>query len=191
MPSTEFAFHALKPNSPRPLLESAAGLLVEAFREHWPNAWPDLAAGMEEVEEMIDPERICFAALSPEDQVLGWIGGIPEYDGHVWELHPLVVKPALQRKGIGRALVVEFERRVQARGCVTITLGTDDENEMTSLSQVDLYEDTWDHIANIQDLKGHPYVFYQKVGFTITGVIPDANGPGKPDILMAKRVAAI
>ena len=29
---------------------------------------------------------------------------------------------------------------------------------------------------------------YQKCGFVIVGVVPDANGPGKPDILMAKRV---
>ena len=26
-------------------------------------------------------------------------------------------------------------------------------------------------------------------GFVIVGVVPDANGLGKPDILMAKRVA--
>jgi aminoglycoside 6'-N-acetyltransferase I len=30
--------------------------------------------------------------------------------------------------------------------------------------------------------------FYQKLGYVIVGVIPDANGPGKPDIMMAKRV---
>jgi hypothetical protein len=27
------------------------------------------------------------------------------------------------------------------------------------------------------------------MGYTIVGVIPDANGLGKPDILMAKRIA--
>ena len=42
--------------------------------------------------------------------------------------------------------------------------------------------------AEIKNLKGHPYEFYQKVGFVLVGVIPDANGPGKPDIVMAKRV---
>jgi aminoglycoside 6'-N-acetyltransferase I len=28
----------------------------------------------------------------------------------------------------------------------------------------------------------------QKLGFSVVGVVPDANGLGKPDILMAKRV---
>jgi len=27
-----------------------------------------------------------------------------------------------------------------------------------------------------------------KLGFAIVGVLPDANGPGKPNILLAKRV---
>ena len=27
-----------------------------------------------------------------------------------------------------------------------------------------------------------------RVGFTVVGVMPDANGPGKPDIFLAKRV---
>jgi aminoglycoside 6'-N-acetyltransferase I len=57
------------------------------------------------------------------------------------------------------------------------------------LGGVDLYPNVWEHIANIKNLGRHPYEFYQKVGFVIVGVVPDANGPGKPDIYMAKRVA--
>ncbi|HQY94322.1 MAG: hypothetical protein WAU00_01310 [Caldilinea sp.] len=53
---------------------------------------------------------------------------------------------------------------------------------------VDLYPNLWEHIANIGNRRGHPYTFYQKCGFAIVGVVPDANGLGKPDILMAKRV---
>jgi aminoglycoside 6'-N-acetyltransferase I len=29
--------------------------------------------------------------------------------------------------------------------------------------------------------------FWQRVGYTVVGVIPDAEGPGKPTILLAKR----
>jgi hypothetical protein len=35
-------------------------------------------------------------------------------------------------------------------------------------------------------LRGHSYEFYQKLGFSIIGAMPDANGLGKPDIYMAK-----
>jgi aminoglycoside 6'-N-acetyltransferase I len=61
-------------------------------------------------------------------------------------------------------------------------------NEASNLSGVDLYPDVWPHIANIRNLHGHPFEFYQKCGFVIVGVVPDANGLGKSDILMAKRV---
>jgi aminoglycoside 6'-N-acetyltransferase I len=42
--------------------------------------------------------------------------------------------------------------------------------------------------ARISDVGGHPFAFYQKLGYEVVGVIPDANGFGKPDILMAKRI---
>jgi aminoglycoside 6'-N-acetyltransferase I len=119
--------------------------------------------------------------------VLGWIGGQHSY-ALVWELHPLVVRVDQQGKGIGRALVADLEALVRERGGLTLTLGTDDDDDMTTLSGVDLYQDTWQHIASIRNLRGHPYGFYQKLGYTITGVVPDANGIGKRDILMAKQV---
>jgi aminoglycoside 6'-N-acetyltransferase I len=171
-------------------IDAAAGLLVEGFKEHWPRAWPDLAAALEEVREALEPGRIARVAVDDNGEVSGWIGGIPQYNGNVWELHPLVVQPGLHRRGIGRALVRDLEQQVHVRGGLTITLGTDDEDDMTTLAGVDLYPDVWAHMAEILNLRGHPYEFYQKCGFVIVGVVPDANGLGKPDILMAKRVAS-
>ncbi len=166
----------------------AAKLVVDAFREHWPDAWPTLEDGLKEVHEMLEDERICRISVDNQGNLLGIIGGIPGYDGHVWELHPLAVQPQAQRQGIGRALVRDLEEQVRARGALTITLGSDDEDGMTSLANVDLYENLWEKIRDIQNYKSHPYEFYQKMGFMITGVVPDANGIGKPDILMAKKL---
>jgi aminoglycoside 6'-N-acetyltransferase I len=45
-----------------------------------------------------------------------------------------------------------------------------------------------ENLSNIKNLRRHPFESYQKSGFVLTGVIPDANGFGKPDILMCKRV---
>jgi aminoglycoside 6'-N-acetyltransferase I len=169
-------------------IEEVAALLVEGFKDHWPRAWPDIASALEEVRAALGRGRICRVALDDNSEIAGWVGGIPQYGGNVWELHPLVVRPELRGRGIGRALVRDLEERVRARGGLTITLGTDDEDDMTTLAGVDLYPDVWEHVANIRNLRGHPYEFYQKCGFVIVGVVPDANGPGKPDILMAKRV---
>jgi aminoglycoside 6'-N-acetyltransferase I len=167
--------------------EQAARLLNVAFAQHWPDSWVTMEEAREEVDEMLAPERILRVALDG-DEVVGWIGGIPEYHGNVWELHPLVVKPERQGQGIGRALVRDFEIQIKERGGLTIQLGSDDVDNMTSLANADLYVDTWMQIRDIQNFKGHPYSFYQKLGYTIIGVLPDANGCGKPDIYMAKRV---
>jgi aminoglycoside 6'-N-acetyltransferase I len=170
------------------LVQQAAQLLVDGFKEHYPDAWPTLQDGLAEVHEMLAPERILRVALDDQGDLMGLIGGIPQYDGLVWELHPLAVKPGLQTKGIGTVLIRDFEEQVRSRGALTITLGSDDEDNQTSLSNVDLYTDTWKKINEIKNLNRHPYEFYQKMGYVITGVMPDANGIGKPDIFMSKRI---
>jgi aminoglycoside 6'-N-acetyltransferase I len=165
------------------LIEEVAQIVVDGFEG---NSWPDLRSAYTEIEESFADGRISRVAIDERGHALGWISGIEQYDGHVWELHPLVVKPARQRQGIGSALVVDLESCVKARGGSTIILGTDDITNATSLSGVNLYPDVTEHIRSIVNLKHHPYEFYQKLGYVIVGVVPDANGWGKPDILMAK-----
>ena len=171
-------------------VRQAAALLVEGFKEHWPDAWPNMESALEEVRESFGEGRISRAVVDESGAILGWIGGIGTYGTNVWELHPLVVRPNLQRRGIGRALVADLEERVRERGGYTLWLGTDDEDGMTTLSGVDLYPNVLEHLANIKNLRGHPYEFYQKLGFSIIGVLPDANGPGKPDLFMAKPLTS-
>jgi aminoglycoside 6'-N-acetyltransferase I len=171
------------------LMRQIAAMLVAGFAEHWPEAWPDLDSALDELRESLGAGRISRVALDQQGDAVGWIGGIEQYDGKVWELHPLVVRPDRQGQGIGRALVADLERQVRQRGGLTLWLGTDDEQNLTSLGGVDLYPNLWQHIAAIRNLGRHPYEFYQKLGFVISGVMPDANGRGKPDIFMAKRVA--
>lgn len=169
------------------IIANVARLLVDGFRAHWPDAYNTMEDALEELEESFGEGRISRVALDDDGTVLGWIGGQHSY-ARVWELHPLVVRGDRRGEGIGRALVLDLEDRVRERGALTLMLGTDDEDDMTTLSGLDLYQDTWHHVTSIENLKGHPYEFYQKLGYTIIGVVPDANGLGKPDILMAKRV---
>jgi aminoglycoside 6'-N-acetyltransferase I len=161
---------------------------VDGFKDNAPAAWPDRDAVLREVKESLAEGRISRVAVDEAGNILGWIGGVAEYDGHVWELHPLVVRRDCRRQGIGRALVADFEAQVRMRGGYTIRVGADDENNQTSLGGVDLYPNVLEHLARIKNLRGHPYEFYQKLGFVIVGVMPDANGFGKPDVYLAKRV---
>ena len=165
--------------------DAAAQLLVSVFGAR--GGWPDLHSARAEVDHVLR-EGFARAALIG-DQLVGWIGALPEYDGRVWELHPLVVERAHRRRGIGASLVAVLEQEVQARGGLTITLGTDDDDGMTSLAGVDLYVEVPNHLRQLRDLgRGHPFLFYRRLGYVVTGVMPDANGRGKPDIFMSKRV---
>lgn len=169
-------------------IDQVANLVVEGFKDTGSTSWSDFEAGLNEVRESLQDDRISLAAVDNDGMVVGWVSGIRKYDGHTWELHGLVVKPTSRGQGIGRALVSALEEQVRALGGTTIFLGTDDENYRTTISGTDLYPNVLEKLLKIKNPGNHPYEFYQKVGFTIVGVIPDANGLGKPDIFMAKRV---
>lgn len=170
-------------------IQQTAAIVLDCFG-HLPSGYPTLERAIEEVHESLREDRISRIAVDGSGTVLGWVGAIPQYDGNVWELHPLVVKREYRGQGIGRSLVTDLEIQVKQRDGITLWVGTDDEENKTTLSGVDLYPDVLAHIASIRNLRQHPYEFYQKCGFVIVGVMPDANGPGKPDIFMAKRVSS-
>jgi aminoglycoside 6'-N-acetyltransferase I len=86
---------------------------------------------------------------------------------------------SVRGKRIGSALVKDFEEQVRIKGGITIWLGSDDENGSTTISGIDVYPDVLKHIAGIRNIKWHSYEFYQKLGYTIVGILPDANGFGK------------
>jgi len=170
------------------LNEGAAILLREAFRG-WNGAWADLESSRETVRESLAPDRISRVAIHPAAGVVGWIGGMPSYGGAVWELHPLAVAESHRRQGLGRALVEDLERLARERGGITLWLGSDDELGETTVGGVDVYDDIPGAIRGFRTLRGHhPAEFYFRLGFRIVGLMPDANGHGKPDIFFAKRL---
>ena len=169
------------------MVDQAAALLQDAFRNRT-EEWQDLESARHEVLDSLNNGRISRVAVDESNTVIGWIGAIPTYAGRVWEIHPLVVAAKHRRRGVGRELVRDLETIVSRKGALTLWVGSDDERNETTLSGCDLYADIPGAIRNVRNLGDHPYEFYVRVGFTMVGVMPDANGPGKPDIFLAKRV---
>jgi len=180
-----FTIEDLKP-ADSTSIEDAAKLLHAAFSPL--GVWTTLTEARQEVVESLGADRVSRVALDVEGAVIGWIGAIREYDGLVWQLHPIVVDAAQRRHGVGRALVVDLEAILTARGGLTLWAGSDDLAEETSLGGVDLYSALPDAFSAVRSWGNHPLPFYRRLGFHVIGVMPDANGPGRPDIFLAKRL---
>jgi len=165
----------------------AAEILIAAFA-HQPAAWATTAQAEAEVSTFLDDsERWALAALDG-DEVVGWIGVIETYS-HAWELHPIAVSPGRQRQGVGSRLLGALEAAVRDRGVLTLYLGSDDDFGGTSLFGSDAWANPLAALAGVEETSGHPIGFYRKQGYQLVGLIPDANGRGKPDIWLAKRLA--
>ena len=170
-------------------IQQMAALLVDSFKDTGSMAWPDQESGLKEVLECLQDDRICIAAFDELNNLIGWAGALRKYENVTWELHPIMVAEEHRGQRIGSQLVAALEEAVRESGGETLVLGADDENFRTSVAGVDLYPNVLENLMNIKNPGRHPYEFYQKIGFSLVGIIPDANGPGKPDILMAKRIA--
>ena len=162
--------------------QMCAQILTDAL----PQGWPTLAQAMETVKGLDIPQN-SILAITEGDDVIAWGGIMPDYDGHVFEIHPLVVRADKRGSGVGAMLITALENVARVRSGLTIMLGCDDETFATSLSGCDLYDGLPDKMERF-DSGSHATGFYRRMGYTVIGVIPDANGKGKPDILMAKRL---
>lgn len=167
-------------------IEAAASLLHAAFAPL--GAWTTMAEARQEVVDSLGVDRVSRVAVADDGAVLGWIGAIRQYDGLVWELHPLVVDEARRRVGVGRALVLDLEALLTARGALTLWAGSDDVAGETSLGGVDLYAALPEALGAVHSWGRHPLPFYRRLGFHVIGVMPDANGRGRPDIFLGKRL---
>ncbi len=165
-----------------------AQLIVAAFAVDYPDAWPTVESALEELDTLEHEGAAALVAFDVSGAPAGVVGALPMYDGHVWEVHPLAVRPDLHGQGIGRALMMALEARAAQSAVSTLFVASDDESGTTSLGGADLYPDPLTHLVKLENRRGHPLGFYRKLGYVVVGVIPDANGFGKPDILLTKRV---
>ena len=154
-------------------VRQAAELLVDLL------PGPTIDEKPKEVQECLAPDKIARMAVEGET-VLGWIGGRERYARHLWELHPLVVRRERQRQGIGRALVEDLEEHVRARDAHTILVAADYE------PGIDLYANVLEHLRGVKNVRDYQYEFYERCGYVILGVVPDANGFS--NIYMVKRM---
>ena len=151
------------------------------------DAYAERHEAEEEAEGLCGTEKVLLVKRL-NGTIIGLIGAIAQYGTTGWELHPLLVDKKYRGQGIGKALVITLESVLRERGALIIYLGTDDEHFRTTLSEGDLFDQLFEKITTMRNLADHPYSFYERCGYQVVGVIPDANGWHKPDILMAKRL---
>src|SRR5262245_29881488 len=165
-----------------------AAEVLRAALDHLPSGYQAPGAAEAEVElRRGEVDWLGYAALEG-DRLVGWIGAIRAY-AHGWEIHPLVVAPDRQRSGIGSSLLIRLEERAQSDGVLTLFLGSDDDYGGTTLFGRELFPDVLSHAATAQTTtRGHALAFWQRHGYRIVGLLPDVNGTGRPDILLAKRL---
>ncbi len=174
-------------NKSKKIISDAAKILFNTFQEINKSSWPTFNSALLEVKDCIKKPNICIG-ICENDILIGWIGLRPMYE-KTWELHPMVISKEYQNKGYGKILINELEEKAKALGIIGIVLGTDDETNRTSISEYEIDgKNICSEIQNLRNLKRHPFEFYQKCGYKIIGIVPNANGLRKPDIWMWKNL---
>lgn len=171
------------------MLEKLIQLTFAGGKQHNPFWLPAMADARDEVHEALSPGKISRIVVDGE-LPLGWGSVFPHGYG-VWELHPLIIDPACHGKGCGKYLVSELEKLAKGAGAATMILSTSDATGATTIGGIDLYDDPLDRLKNIDVTdakKGHAFQFWRKMGYSLVGVLPDAEGRGIPSIQFSKRL---
>ncbi|MCR3905700.1 MAG: GNAT family N-acetyltransferase [Tenericutes bacterium] len=176
-------FHDLRDLSKKQLYQCALLLHQEI-----PTGWKNIEEAQNEITEQLESDGY-FYALIDQGQLFGWGGILPHYSGHVYEIHPMVIDKKHQNKGFGGLLIKHLEDKAKFLGGLTIYAASDDEfdDRKSSLRDTDGYDNIYDKMKHF-DPKGHPARFYIKYGYQLIGIMPDANGRGKHDLILSKKL---
>jgi ribosomal protein S18 acetylase RimI-like enzyme len=155
------------------LLRGVADLLVIAF--------PTLYAG-DVTRALAD-----VVQFAPEDRSL--VARMEHFKRQVSaEIKSVAVHPARRRRGVGRTLVMAAEERMRASGCVTMLATVGDTRGRTNLYGADVIGDAPRLLAGFACHADHPAGFFLTIGYRPVGLLPDAYGPGKHDLTLARRI---
>lgn len=169
-------------------IDALTQLTYEAFKVHAPSWLTNKNEAKRRVLQATETGRLNRVLVDAEAQPIGWIGVIPVNHGRIWEIHPLVVSLLMQKRGYGRMLVTEVQRLAKSHEVLGLLAGTSDETGATPLYQIDLYVDPLKAMAALTGTEDHPVGFWMRLGFKVVGIVPDADGRGRPGISLAKRV---
>ncbi len=99
-----------------------------------------------------------WVARDDDGAILGHLQAVPRDDSSTWEVTNTAVSPEARGNGVGRALLERAVEEARLAGASRVVLATG--------------------AADIGNLR-----FYQRCGFRMTRVVPDAFGPhsGYPD----------
>ena len=189
MPETVVRIVDLSPRD-GPLIDALVPISVRAGAMNSPGWLPTPERARAEIVRVAAGPGVC-RALVEDDVPRGWAGAA-RYSETAWELHPLLVDPERHGTGLGRRLVADVERLAAAAGALTMDVSTSDATGATTLGGVDLFADPLGALARLDVLDpavGHAFRFWQKAGYGVVGVLPDAEGLGVPSIRLAKSLA--
>jgi aminoglycoside 6'-N-acetyltransferase I len=167
-------------------LNEAASVLYRAA-SRFTSAFPAPEAALGELIELTrHPGSLMFVALNLGGEVCGLAAASPRAASSVLVIRALTVDPPFQRRGVGRALLRRLETAALRSGFTTMTIALEDEAGLTSLAGRSLFPDPLAPMTRFIPPAAHPSAFLKRLGFALSGVIPEAAGPGRPELWFAK-----
>lgn len=161
---------------------------AEILRQTYPEDY-DAPQSKETILHLLKGKNRLFIAEESE-RVIAFVGVLRHVFPYAYQIEPLIVKEPFRGQGVGGRLLELIEFKLKDEGVRTLFITGPDTTGETSLYNKDLFdgEGIVHHLSTVD--YGHEALsFYTKRGYQVSGVIPEANGAGKPEIMLAKRIS--